>query len=102
MEGVEELTGELLIENYANVEEIKFEHWDKRKRGGKLKGRMTKITVSNCPKVKELNLNNNEISEIILEGDFLNLERLDLVDNTTFFIINVRFSFNLYLIFPFP
>ncbi|CAG8481822.1 860_t:CDS:2 [Cetraspora pellucida] len=78
MEGVEELTGELLIENYANVEEINLERWDKRKRGGKLKGRITKITISNCPKVKELNLNNNEISEVILEGDFLNLERLEL------------------------
>ncbi|CAG8785744.1 5961_t:CDS:2, partial [Racocetra persica] len=58
-----------------------LERRDERIRDGKLKGQITKITIKNCPKVKELNLNNNEISEIILEGEFLNLERLESHDN---------------------
>lgn len=84
VEGVEELTGNLLIENYVNVEEIDLEHRDKRKGfslSDRLKGKIGKITVKNCPKVKELNLNNNEIKEIIFEGDFLDLDRLDAADN---------------------
>ncbi|CAJ0844982.1 9105_t:CDS:10 [Entrophospora sp. SA101] len=84
IEGVEELTGELLIENYVNVEEIKLERRDERKHVSfrdRLKGQITKITIKNCPKVKELNLNNNKISEIIFEGEFPDLVRLDLIDN---------------------
>jgi hypothetical protein len=78
---VEELAGELLIENYINVEDIQLERWGKSKLGDKLKGKITRITIKNCPKVKELNLSNNEISEIIFEGNFPDLVRLDAADN---------------------
>jgi len=83
VEGVEELTGELLIENYVNAEEINLERRDERKSGrnGKLKGQITKVTIKNCPKLKELKLNNNEIKEIIFEGEFPDLVQIDSIDN---------------------
>ena len=79
-EVVEELTGELLIEGYDNVEEINLENWDKVK-DDELKGKITKVNINNCPKVKKFKLNNNEISEIIFKGNFPDLVRLDATDN---------------------
>ncbi|CAG8465009.1 10477_t:CDS:2 [Gigaspora margarita] len=78
---IEELIdGELLIDGYVNIEVINLERWDKIK-DDELKGEITKVTIKNCPKLKKLKLNNNEISEIIFEGNFPDLVRLDATDN---------------------
>jgi hypothetical protein len=73
---VEELTGELLIEGYTKVERIDFERWDK-----KVKDKITKVTINNCPQIKKVKFNNNEITEIIFQGTFPNLNWLELPDN---------------------
>lgn len=82
IEGVEELTGELLIEDYVSAEIINLERWDIRKGGsGRFKGKITKVTIRNCPKLNEFKLKNNEIKEIIFESDFPNLDTLEAADN---------------------
>jgi len=75
-ESVEELTGELLIKDYTKVEVIDFERWDK-----KTKDKITKVIIENCPQVKKIKFNNNEIGEITFQGTFNNLSWLDLPDN---------------------
>ncbi|CAG8714506.1 26727_t:CDS:2, partial [Racocetra persica] len=73
---MEELTGELVIKDYTELEEIDFKRWDK-----KVKDKITKVTIENCPKVKNINFDNSETTEIIFQGSFPNLARLDLPDN---------------------
>jgi len=73
----EELTGELLIEGYTNIKEIDFKWWGKNK----VKNKITKVVIKNCPGVKRVYFNNNEITEITFEGTFNGLEWLELIDN---------------------
>ncbi|CAG8593422.1 997_t:CDS:2 [Cetraspora pellucida] len=73
---MEELTGELVIKDYTELEEIDFQRWDK-----KVKDKITKVTIENCPKVKNINFDNSETTEIIFQGSFPNLARLDLPNN---------------------
>jgi len=74
------LTGDLLIDGYINVEEIEVERWEQGK-GGKSRGEITKVTVSNCPKLKKLHLESNKIKEIVFKDKLSNLTDLRLGDN---------------------
>jgi len=76
----EELTGDLLIDDYINVEEILVERWE-RGGDGKSRGKITKVTISNCPKLKKLCLESNEIKEIVFKDKLPNLTELRLGDN---------------------
>jgi len=70
----EELTGELEIKDYVNIEEIRLTRRDK-------KGKIKKVVIENCPQVEKIKLDNNEITEIVFKGNFPKLERLDLSNN---------------------
>ena len=70
----EELTGELVIEGYVSIVEISFTRWGR-------KGKITKVTIANCPQVKKIKFDNNEITEIVFKDKMSNLEWLDLPDN---------------------
>nr|CAG8439296.1 2924_t:CDS:2 [Entrophospora candida] len=72
--GSEELTGELEIKDYVNIQEIRLTRRDK-------KGKIEKVVIENCPQVEKIKLDNNEITEIVFKGNFPKLERLDLSNN---------------------
>ncbi|CFW92859.1 protein of unknown function (L domain-like) [endosymbiont DhMRE of Dentiscutata heterogama] len=74
---VEELSGELVIKDYAKVEVIDFTRQDKKN----VKDKITKITIDNCPQVKKIRFNDNGIAEIIFQGVFSNVEWLELLGN---------------------
>jgi len=64
----EELTGEIIIKEYVNTEAINFERI--KKAGGNADGGITKVTIINCPKLKTIDLDQNKITDIVLEGNF--------------------------------
>jgi len=74
----EELSGEILIEEYTSIKEIILVRLEK---GYLSKGKITKVTISNCPAVERIILGGNEIAAIDFKGDFFNLTQLELQDN---------------------
>lgn len=76
----EELTGQILIEDYTNTKKINFERQNAG-RAAKIKGGITKVIIRNCPNLEKIDLDNNKITEIVLEGNFNKLVWLDLIDN---------------------
>lgn len=49
----EKLTGELIIQDYPNLEEIILPNHE-----------LTSLTITNCPKLKQINVRNNQLSKL--------------------------------------
>lgn len=67
----EELTGEIKIENYPELEVINF--WQSKE--------ITKVTISGCPKVKHIDVSCNKIAELVGIEELVDLERLNIGQN---------------------
>jgi hypothetical protein len=74
----EELSGEIKIEGYTNVKEINLVRLEKSSLS---KGKITKVTINNCPALKTVILGENEITAIVFEGNFPNLTQLEVQGN---------------------
>src|SRR5207249_1358827 len=57
-EMVEKLTGELVIENYPNLEEISLPNHQ-----------LTSLTIINCPNLKQINIRNNQLTNLEIQGE---------------------------------
>src|SRR4051812_10243278 len=64
LEEDEFLKGELKIDGFPNLQIINFGGEFKRN----VKGFLTKVTITNCPRVRSVDLNRNEISELDVSG----------------------------------
>ncbi len=64
----EELQGELIIADFPNLKKINLAN---------SKG-ITKMTITNCPQVKEVNVSNNQIAELVI-NEPTNLNNLPLM-----------------------
>lgn len=67
----EELTGEIKIEGYSELEQINLY---KSKE-------ITKVTISGCPKVKYIDVSSNKIAELVGIEKLKDLERLNIGQN---------------------
>jgi len=84
-----ELTGELLVKDFANLVELNLERktYDGQflpnnlATGRPTGGKMTKVVIENCPALQSIDLDDNEITEIIFVGDLPNLTKLDVQGN---------------------
>ncbi|MEG7978939.1 MAG: hypothetical protein NY202_03390 [Mollicutes bacterium UO1] len=53
----EKLTGDLLIQDYPNLEEIDLANHE-----------LTNLTISNCPNLKEINVRHNQLTKLELDS----------------------------------
>jgi len=74
----EELSGEIIIKDYTNTKEIILVRLEN---GSLSKGKITKVTINNCPSVERVILGENEITAIVFEGNFPNLSQLEIQNN---------------------
>src|SRR4051812_10942312 len=84
-----ELTGELLVEDFTNLTELNLERKahdgsilpNDPVTGRPIGGKMTKVTIKNCAKLKTIDLDDNEIEEVVFVGDLPDLTKLDVQGN---------------------
>ncbi|CAI2194967.1 1508_t:CDS:2, partial [Funneliformis geosporum] len=75
----DELTGELVIDGFVNTKAINFER--RSSTAAMMQGKITKLTIKNCPNLESIDLDENEIEEINFDGKLLKLKKLDVRDN---------------------